>query len=123
MTNANFQDQRVLRAIELVWREAALLDAQYYPTWEELFTVAGVYVVPIDPGNPNYATSLNMIYDDMRMRLMRVVRMIQGYAPAAVAAARTAHTVSIFVVMVVSDTEVTLRSAHILSAYKRNEFH
>lgn len=122
MINANFQDQRVLRAIELVWREAALLDAKDYPTWEELFTDDGIYVVPIDPDTTDYATSLNMIYDDKRMRHMRVERMIQGYAPSAVAAARTARTVSSFVVKEVSDTEVTLRSAQILSAYKRNEF-
>lgn len=122
MTNSNFQDQRVLRAIELVWREAALLDAKDYPAWEELFTDDGIYVVPIDPDTTEFKSSLNMIYDDKRMRHMRVERMIQGYAPSAVAAARTARTVSSFVVKEVSDTEVILRSAQILSAYKRNEF-
>lgn len=118
----NFQDPRVLRAIELVWREAALLDAKDYPAWEELFTDDGIYVVPIDPDTTDYASSLNMIFDDKRMRHMRVERMIQGYAPSAIAAARTVRNVSSFVVKDISDTAVTLRSAQILSAFKRNEF-
>lgn len=123
MTNLhNFQDPRVLRAIELVWREAALLDAKDYPTWEDLFTDEGIYVVPIDPETTDYASSLNMIFDDKRMRRMRVERMIQGYAPSAVAAARTARVVSTFVVKEVTDTSVTLRSTQILSAFKRQEF-
>lgn len=123
MTNLhNFQDPRVLRAIELVWREAALLDAKDYPTWEGLFTDEGIYVVPIDPETTDYASSLNMIFDDKRMRRMRVERMIQGYAPSAVAAARTARVVSTFVVKEVTDTSVTLRSTQILSAFKRQEY-
>lgn len=118
----NFQDPRVLRAIELVWKEAALLDAKDYPAWEELFTDEGFYVIPIDPDTTDFAASLNMIYDDKRMRHMRVERMMQGYAPSAVAAARTARVVSGFVVKEVDDARVILRSAQILSAFKRNEF-
>ena len=59
MTNANFQDQRVLRAIELVWREAALLDAKDYPTWEELFTDDGIMLFPSTWSTTDYATSLH----------------------------------------------------------------
>lgn len=119
----NFNDPRVLRAIELVWKEAAALDAKDYPAWEEMFTDEGFYVIPIDPETTDFASSLNMIYDDKRMRHMRVERMMQGYAPSAVAAARTARVVSRFTVEEVSDTTVVIRSAQILSAFKRNEFH
>ncbi|MGP6174145.1 aromatic-ring-hydroxylating dioxygenase subunit beta [Corynebacterium sp. A21] len=118
----NFNDPRVLRAIELVWKEAALLDAKDYPAWEELFTEAGFYVIPIDPDTTDFASSLNMVYDDKRMRNLRVGRMMQGYAPSAVAAARTVRVVSRFTVEEVSDTQVVLRSAQILSAFKRNAF-
>lgn len=117
-----FNDPRVLRAIELVWREATLLDDKNYPAWEELFTDEALYIVPIDPDTEDFASSLNMIYDDKRMRSMRVERMMQGYAPSAVAAARTARIVSRFVVESVSDESVTVRSAQILSAFKRNDF-
>lgn len=122
MTEIWLNDERVQRAIQVIWAEAKLLDDKAYPDWEELFTDDGLYVIPIDPETEDFAASLNMIYDDQRMRRMRVERMIQGFAPSAVAAARTIRTVSRFSVESVSDTEVTLKSAQILSAYKRNNF-
>ncbi|GGF11473.1 aromatic-ring-hydroxylating dioxygenase subunit beta [Williamsia phyllosphaerae] len=115
-------DTRVLRAIELVWTEATLLDAKDYLGWEALYTDDAMYVIPIDPNTNDHETSLNMVYDDKRMRRLRVERMTQGYAPSAVAAARTVRIVSRFTVAEVSDTVVTLRSAQILNSFKRNAF-
>ncbi|MEV5541460.1 aromatic-ring-hydroxylating dioxygenase subunit beta [Saccharopolyspora shandongensis] len=112
-------DPRVVRSIELVWREAELLDRKDYVTWNGLYTEDGHYIIPIDPQTEDFADSLNMVYDDARMRQMRVTRMIEGYAIAAVDAARTVRTVSRFVPESVSDDEVVLRSAQILIAYKR----
>mgnify|MGYP002759812672 CR=1 FL=1 len=122
MSEILFTDERVVRAISLIWSEAKLLDDKNYPEWQELFTDDGIYVVPIDPETEDFAASLNMVYDDKRMREMRVERMMQGFSPSAVAAARTVRTVSRFTVESVSDSEVTLKSAQILSAYKRNHF-
>lgn len=113
-------DPRVARAIDLVWREAELLDRKQYEQWNELYTEEGIYVVPIDPATEDFAAGLNMIYDDARMRRMRVTRMTEGYAIAAVDAARTVRTVSRFVPESVSDEEVVLRSAQILIAFKRD---
>lgn len=118
-----FSDPRVLRAIELVWYEASLLDEKNYPEWEKLFTDDGYYVIPIDPDTTDFETSLNMIYDDKTMRSMRTERMTQGYSPSAVAAAKTIRSVSRFVVDEVSDSTVVIRSAQILSSFKRNQFH
>ncbi|MBB3664712.1 MULTISPECIES: aromatic-ring-hydroxylating dioxygenase subunit beta [Prauserella salsuginis group] len=112
-------DARVARAIDLVWREAELLDRADYVGWNELFTGDGFYVVPIDPDTDDFENTLNMVYDDARMRELRVGRMTEGYAIAAVDAARTVRTVSRFVPESVSDTEVVLRSAQVLIAYKR----
>jgi 3-phenylpropionate/cinnamic acid dioxygenase small subunit len=112
-------DPRVIRAIELAWREAELLDRREYAAWNALFPDDGVYVIPIDPDTDDFAGSLNMIYDDARMRRLRVTRMTEGYAIAAVDAARTVRTVSRFVPESVSGTEVVLRSAQLLVAYKR----
>lgn len=112
-------DVRVARAVELVWREAELLDRKDYLVWQELYTDDARYVVPIDPDTEDFAGTLNMIYDDARMRAMRVTRMTEGYAIAAVDAARTVRTVSRFVPESVTDTEVVLRSAQVLIAYKR----
>lgn len=114
-----FTDARVTRAIELSWREADLLDRRDYHTWQELYTADGRYVVPIDRGTDDFDNTLNMIYDDARMRGMRVVRMTEGYAIAAVDAAVTTRTVSRFVAETVTDDEVHLRAAQILIAYKR----
>ncbi len=115
-------DTRVLRAIELVWKEAALLDAKDYRAWEEMYTDDAHYVIPIDPETTDFGSSLNMVYDDKRMRQLRVERMLQGYSPSAVAAARTVRIVSRFTVDEVSDDSVTLKSAQILNAFKRDAF-
>ncbi|MGI5220372.1 aromatic-ring-hydroxylating dioxygenase subunit beta [Nocardia sp. CA-290969] len=116
---AVFTDSRVARAIELSWREAELLDRKDYHAWQELYTADAHYVVPIDRSTDDFDNTLNMIYDDARMRDMRVVRMTEGYALAAVDAAVTTRTVSRFVPEHVTDDEVHLRAAQILVAYKR----
>ncbi|WP_027941275.1 aromatic-ring-hydroxylating dioxygenase subunit beta [Amycolatopsis taiwanensis] len=112
-------DPRVARAIDLVWREAELLDRKEYAVWNGLYADDGIYVIPIDPETEDFAATLNMVYDDARMREMRVRRMTEGYAIAAVDAARTVRTVSRFVPESVTDSEVVLRSAQVLIAYKR----
>ncbi|AZG46658.1 aromatic-ring-hydroxylating dioxygenase subunit beta [Gordonia insulae] len=117
-----FTDTRVLRAIQLVWQEAAVLDAKDYVAWESMYTDDAMYVIPIDPDTDDFASSLNMVYDDKRMRSLRVQRMMQGYAPSAVAAARTVRIVSRFTVEEVDDDAVILRSAQILNAFKRDAF-
>ncbi|GAA3706170.1 aromatic-ring-hydroxylating dioxygenase subunit beta [Gordonia hankookensis] len=117
-----FTDTRVLRAIQLVWHEAALLDAKDYAAWESMYTDDALYVIPIDPDTDDFESSLNMVYDDKRMRQLRVQRMMQGYAPSAVAAARTVRIVSRFTVEEIDDESVTLRSAQILNAFKRDTF-
>lgn len=116
-------DPRVARAIELVWREAELLDRKQYATWQDLYAEDGRYVIPINPGTEDFDNTLNMVYDDARMRRMRVTRMTEGYAIAAVDAARTVRTVSRFIPETVRDTQVVLRSAQILIAYKRGHHH
>jgi 3-phenylpropionate/cinnamic acid dioxygenase small subunit len=117
-----FTDPRVLRAIQLVWQEAAILDAKDYRAWEAMFTDEAHYVIPIDPDTTDFASSLNMVYDDKRMRRLRVERMMQGFSPSAVAAARTVRVVSRFTVEERDEDSVTLRSAQILNAFKRDTF-
>jgi len=115
-------DPRVARAIALAWREAELLDDKDYETWADLYTPDAWYVVPTDPSTDDFASSLNMVYDDDRMRRMRVARMTEGFSPSAVAAARTARTVSRFSVAEVSDAGVRLRAAQVVVAYKRGSY-
>lgn len=117
--NPLLADPCVTRAVELVWREADLLDRKEYGTWQELYTHDGLYIIPIDAETEDFENTLNMVYDDARMRQMRVARMTEGYAIAAVDAARTVRTVSRFVPVEVFEDEVTLRSAQVVVAYKR----
>ncbi|WP_406689811.1 aromatic-ring-hydroxylating dioxygenase subunit beta [Saccharopolyspora sp. ID03-671] len=112
-------DARVTRAIALVWREAELLDRKDYAAWQELYADDGIYVVPIDRDAEEFDDVLNMVYDDRRMRRLRVNRMTEGYAIAAVDSAVTVRTVSRFTTTSVSDAEVSLRAAQVLVAYKR----
>ena len=84
MTDLSFTDPRVLRAIELIWREAALLDAKDYRTWEAMYADEAKYVIPIDSDTDDFDASLNMVNDDKRMRGLRVQRMMQGYSQSAV---------------------------------------
>jgi 3-phenylpropionate/cinnamic acid dioxygenase small subunit len=121
MTEAahTLSDPRVVRAIELIWHEADLLDRKEYDAWKRLYAPDAHYVVPVDRESEDFANALNMVYDDAHLRDLRVQRMTEGHAIAAVDAARTVRTVSRFVPVEVTDTEVTLRSAQVLVAFKR----
>lgn len=112
-------DPRVIRAIELIWREAALLDAKDYEAWQALYAEDGVYVIPIDRDADNFDDILNMVYDNAVMRQLRVTRMTEGYSMASVDAATTVRTVSRFIPSEVTDESVALKAGQILIAYKR----
>jgi len=116
-------DPRVARCIQLMQREAELLDRREYSRWEELFAEDGVYVIPVDRDAEQFEDSLNMVFDDGQMRSQRVRRMTEGYAIAAVDAAVTARVLGRFVAESVVDdggtTLVAVRAAQILVAFKR----
>lgn len=115
-------DPRVGRAIELIWREAQLLDAKDYRAWETLWAEEGRYVIPVDPDTEDFESSLNMVFDDSRMRRMRITRLVEGYSMSAVASARTVRTLSRFTVEKLDGETVTLRSAQVLVGFKRDKF-
>ncbi|MFV0457552.1 MAG: aromatic-ring-hydroxylating dioxygenase subunit beta [Actinomycetales bacterium] len=121
MTEPLLAEPGVQQAIELVWHEAKLLDDKDYPAWQALYTDDAYYVIPIDRETKDFASCLNIVYDDARMRSMRVERMIQGYSPSAVAAASTVRTLGRFTLEAVQDDVVVLKSVQILCAYKRQE--
>lgn len=112
-------DRRVVRAVDLIAREAELLDRKDYKSWQDLYTPEALYIIPIDPEETDFANTLNMVYDDAKMRALRVTRMSEGYAIAAVDAATTVRSIGRVVPAAVSDTVVELRAAQTLIAYKR----
>ncbi|QDQ94926.1 hypothetical protein FND50_31850 [Rhodococcus sp. WB9] len=121
LMTAQLADTRVLQAIELIWHEAALLDAKDYHAWDALWTDEGRYVIPIDPDTDDFDGSLNMVNDDTRMRRMRIERLTSGYSMSALAAARTVRTVSRFTVEERSEDSITVKSAQILVGFKRDD--
>jgi 3-phenylpropionate/cinnamic acid dioxygenase small subunit len=84
------------QAIEFIWREADLLDAQDYPSWLALWSVTGHYVIPIDRDGDDHAAHLNVVYDDHAMREARIQRLRSGLSMSASPSARTVRTVSRF---------------------------
>ncbi|ASR35968.1 hypothetical protein BAY61_14235 [Prauserella marina] len=115
-----FTDPDVAGAVELIWREARLLDRRAYGEWEKLWAPGGHYVIPIDPDTTDFESTLNLVYDDERMRRMRVERLTGGHSISASAAATTVRTVSGFVVESVAPGRVRLSSAQVLVAHKRS---
>jgi len=124
-TALSLADPRVSAAIALVWHEARLLDDKDYQGWDRLWAPGGRYVIPIDWETKDFESTLNMVYDDERMRRMRIERLVSGYSISAVAAARTVRTVSRFVVVHADQDEdegsVELSSAQVLVGHKRDD--
>ncbi len=116
----NGVDTRLGQAIELIWKEAALLDGKQYQEWLPLWDEAGKYGVPIDRETKDFDQVLNYVYDDDNMRQLRVQRLTAGYAVSAVDSARTVRTVSRFTLVNASEHEVEVNSAQVLVAYKRD---
>ncbi|MEV0777816.1 aromatic-ring-hydroxylating dioxygenase subunit beta [Streptomyces sp. NPDC050433] len=114
-------DARIAPALELVWHEAHLLDLKQYQEWDRLWAPGGLYVIPIDPDTEDFASALNMVYDDDRMRRMRIERLTSGYSISATAAARTVRTLSRFVVQRCDEESVELSSAQILVGHRRED--
>ncbi|MDW6064431.1 MULTISPECIES: aromatic-ring-hydroxylating dioxygenase subunit beta [Streptomyces] len=114
-------DPRALAAVSLIWREAHLLDARAYQEWDRLWAEGGEYVVPIDRDATDFASRLNLVYDDDRMRRMRIERLTGGFSISAAAAARTVRSLSRFVVTGREEDAFEIRSAQILVGYKREE--
>ncbi|WP_033292452.1 aromatic-ring-hydroxylating dioxygenase subunit beta [Amycolatopsis jejuensis] len=112
---------RFADAVELIWREAKLLDDKAYDEWDTLWTPDAHYVLPIDPDAADFAGSLNLIYDDERMRKLRIARMTSGHAQSVLSAARTARTLSRFVVLSDTADELEISSAQLLVGHKREE--
>lgn len=107
------------RAIEFIWQEAALLDRKDYQAWGELWADDGHYIVPIDPDTTDFAASLNYVYDDARMRKLRIERFASGFSMSAADSATTVRTVSRFTAGASEGDVVEVHSAQLLAAYKR----
>lgn len=105
-------------AAEFIWAEADLLDRLEYKAWLGLWCPAGMYVIPTDRTTGDHRDVLNIVYDDQRMREMRVKRLLSGFSISSAPPARTVRTVSRFVVTDSGADFIAVRGAQMLAEYK-----
>jgi 3-phenylpropionate/cinnamic acid dioxygenase small subunit len=106
--------------IEFIWQEADLLDARDYKSWLKLWTKAGYYVIPVDPQATDFASSLNVVYDDAAMREARATRLQGGLSISSSAGARTVRCVSRFRMLNHDAQCCEVRCAQHIAEYKRD---
>jgi 3-phenylpropionate/cinnamic acid dioxygenase small subunit len=61
--------------IDLVVREARLLDEKRYDEWNALFSDEGIYWVPLTPGQPEGAEHTSHLHEDKLLRELRIERL------------------------------------------------
>ncbi len=61
--------------IDLVWREARLLDERRYEEWNALFTADGIYWVPLVPNQPEGLDHTSHLHEDQLLRTLRIERL------------------------------------------------
>jgi 3-phenylpropionate/cinnamic acid dioxygenase small subunit len=106
-------------AAEFIWAEADMLDRHDYKSWLALWAETGKYVIPIERGEgTDYASALNVAYDNAEMRGARVKRLRSGFAMSSAPAARTARTVSRFVRVADTAHGLQVRAAQHIVEYK-----
>lgn len=105
-------------ATALIWREADMLDRLDYKAWLPLWTAAGLYIIPTDPGAEDYREVLNIAYDNAEMREMRTRRLMSGFSMSSAPPARTVRTVSRFVVTASEANALEVRAGMVLVEYK-----
>lgn len=123
MTNTNMPTADLTtplgRAIAFIWQEAEILDRKDYNAWGALWADDGYYVVPIDPDTEDFAGTLNYVYDDARMRQLRIERFNSGFSMSAADSAITVRTVSRFTHVGTEGNVIEVKAAQLVAAYKR----
>lgn len=110
------------QAMAFIWAEAEMLDRKDYQGWAALWDEAGKYVVPIDrDADDDFASRLNYVYDDARMRRLRIERLTSGHSMSAADAAHTVRTVSRFRLVSQAGGVVEVNSAQVVVGYKRGK--
>lgn len=80
-------------AEDFLFHEAELLDRRDYDAWLKLFTRDGIYWLPMDE-NADPQLQSSILYDDTRMREMRVHQLVRKVHYAQHPPSRTIHAVS-----------------------------
>lgn len=111
MTDLNLLNQ----VTAFINTEADMLDFEEYREWLDLWTENGVYIVPIDPKETDYANTLNYAYDKAEMRELRVARLTSGEAVSTQTTEKTVRQFGRFRILESSDEQVFVRCSMYLS--------
>jgi 3-phenylpropionate/cinnamic acid dioxygenase small subunit len=103
-----------------LWQEADMLDHAEYAQWLESWTADGLYIVPIDPQETDFANTLNYAYDDAGMREKRVARLGSGESISTSPLPRTVRDVSRFRILSNDGSQVTVRCAQNLREFRKD---
>lgn len=95
--------------------EADMLDFEEFENWLNLWTENGVYIVPIDPKETDFANTLNFAYDKADMRQLRVARLVGGEAVSTQTTEKTVRQMGRFRILDQDDEFVTVRCSMYLS--------
>ncbi len=77
--------------VELVYREARLLDARDYDTWNQLFTDDAYYWVPLTHDQPDGINHTSHMYEDKLLRELRIQRLKSPRAFSQMPMSRSHH--------------------------------
>ncbi|KAI5915735.1 aromatic-ring-hydroxylating dioxygenase subunit beta [Thauera sp. 2A1] len=110
----------ITQVAAFIWQEADMLDHGEYAQWLESWTPDGLYIVPIDPEQTDFANTLNYAYDNAEMREKRVARLGSGESISTSPVPRTVRDVSRFRVLSNDGTNVTVRCAQNLREFRKD---
>ena len=102
-----------------IWAEADMLDHAEHDAWLQLWNEQGLYIIPIDPQQTDYANNLNYAYDNHHMRQLRVQRLVNGEAISTSPKANTVRSVSRIRIVKEEDGEIILRCAQDLREFRK----
>ncbi|GAC18690.1 aromatic-ring-hydroxylating dioxygenase subunit beta [Paraglaciecola arctica] len=100
--------------------EADMLDNKEYHQWLDLWLESGLYIVPVDHNATDYANTLNVAYDNNKMRLARIERLTSGNAVSTQLSEKTVRTMSRFRILDDVDGLVRVRCAYCLYEDNKN---
>lgn len=110
----------ITQVAAFIWQEADMLDHGEYAQWLESWTPDGLYIVPIDPEQTDFANTLNYAYDNADMREKRVARLGSGESISTSPVPRTVRDVSRFRVLANDGTHVAVRCAQNLREFRKD---
>jgi len=101
-------------AIELVEREARLLDERRFEEWLTLFAEEGWYWMPASWGQTSPDDALSLVYEDRRLLALRVRRLASPVVHVEQPASRTHHHLSGLRSQILSDGAVEVQSMQLI---------